>query len=93
MSAPSFKPRLRWRKTWPHIADDFVAEADGHPDSVGRIYRTVGSDETRSWAWSLTAFGAGINRPAVSSGGAPSAREAACQVEDAWFLATRATPA
>ena len=93
MNTTPFMPRLRWRKTWPDVADDFVAEAAGHPDPVGRIYRTVGSDETRRWAWSLTAFGAGIHRPAVSSGGAASPREAARDVEEAWFTATRATPA
>lgn len=80
-------------KTWPDVADDFVAEAAGHRDPVGRIFRAVGNDDARRWSWSLTAFGPGIYRPAVSSGGAATPQDAARNVEDAWFTATRATPA
>lgn len=83
--------RLRWRHTWADKEQDFVAEADGYDGTVGRIYQEVrpGGLDTW-WLWAMNAHGHDISRnfqPLSGHEGTP--RQAAQQVEKAWFLAIK----
>lgn len=82
--------KLRWRHTWEEKDNDFVAEAPGYPDSVGRIYESIipGGTDTH-WFWSMNAHGAFISRAGKNSGYEATPRQAAQQVEKAWFEAIR----
>jgi len=66
--------RLRWRRTWEDKDHDYTAETERGYST--RIYwRATGSPETAGWFWASY----------TSSGTAPTAREAAKAVEDAYF--------
>lgn len=71
---PGIELRLKWRCTWPDREHDFTAETERGYST--RIYwRSTGSPETAGWFWASY----------TSSGTAPTAREAAKAVEDAYF--------
>jgi len=80
---PGIELRLKWRRTWQDKEHDFTAETERGYST--RIYwRSTGSPETAGWFWASY----------TSSGTAPTAREAAKAVEDAYFarLARRPVP-
>ena len=81
---------LNWRQTWPETEADYFALADGYEEAVGRIFKGTGGLLKGIWFWSMTANGPEISRslPALC-GTALSAREAAQQVEGAWYEAIR----
>lgn len=82
--------KLRWRHTWEEKDNDFVAEAPGYPDTVGRIYESIVPGGTGThWFWSMNAHGAFISRAGKNSGYEATPRQAAQQVEKAWFEAIK----
>lgn len=94
-NAPEEIPlRLRWRQTWEDKEADYVAEAPTYKGTVGRIYYVPehhGPQEGR-WFWAFQAFGDHISRNVGKlTGHEDSARAAARQVENAWFLAIKGT--
>ena len=80
--------RLKWRKTWPDREDDYVAAAPTYAGDVGRIYKASGGPGDGQWNWFMQAHGSGIVRSPDQSGTAPSARQAAAEVERVWFRDT-----
>jgi hypothetical protein len=79
--------RLKWRRTWPDIENDFVGlDERAQGGIVGRIIWNK-IHEGEHWTWSMTAFGPGINRPHECHGRLPTPREAAAAVEAAWLNA------
>lgn len=71
---PGIELRLKWRRTWPDREHDFTAETERGYST--RIYwRATGSPETAGWFWASN----------TERGIAPTAREAAKAVEDAYF--------
>ena len=83
---------LKWTKTWEERENDFVARSPVYEDSVGRIYLHEHGAQQGEWSWSFTAHGEGIARPKIHNGMAPSPREAAKAVENAWFAAIKGSP-
>lgn len=83
--------KLRWRHTWEEKDNDFVAEAPGHPDTVGRIYESIKPGGTGThWFWAMNAHGPQVSRNIGKlSGYEDTPRKAARQVEKAWFEAIR----
>ena len=83
--------RLKWHKTWEDRENDFAAEAPAY-GLVGRIYVYTSGPSKGRWIWSLTAHGGDVSRNIGKlSGYAESAREAAKEVENAWFAAIKGT--
>lgn len=82
--------KLHWRHTWEEKDHDYVAEAPGHPDTVGRIYESIVPGGTGThWFWAMNAHGAFISRAGKNSGYEATPRQAAQQVEKAWFEAIK----
>jgi hypothetical protein len=76
--------RLKWRKTWPEVENDFAARTEtGEP--VGRIYRHDTGGSEPSWFWSMHGF-ASAGLKGTARGRAPSPRDAAGEVEREWFV-------
>lgn len=82
--------RLRWRQTWPERENDFVAETGDYQASIGRIYLYDSGPQQGLWFWAFQAFGDDVSRNIGKlTGVEPSAREAAREVERAWFAAIK----
>lgn len=82
--------RLKWRQTWPEKESDFICEVTDYQGSVGRIYLFDTGPQQGSWFWAMQAHGDDVSRNIGKlSGVEPSAREAAREVERAWFAAIR----
>lgn len=82
--------RLRWRHTWEDRESDFVAEAPGYDGPVGRIYESIQPGGTGThWFWAMNAHGDFISRAGKNSGYEATPRQAAQQVEKAWFEAIK----
>jgi hypothetical protein len=77
---PDSALRLRWRKTWPDAADDFVAVLADDEGSC-RVYLHTGVQvEVGRWHWV-----ANLPHRHLASGYASTAREAALAAEAAFF--------
>ncbi|CAM5598653.1 hypothetical protein MAUB1S_10123 [Mycolicibacterium aubagnense] len=85
MANPSeIELKLKWRKTWDNVEDDFVAVGvPGVHGDIGRIYKHAGGPQNARWSWSVYAR---LPTLMLSDGGTEdTAREAAKKVEDLWF--------
>lgn len=86
--------KLKWATTWTDKENDFVAmDRRMKGGVVGRIYHFSEGPTKGKWFWSLTAAGKQLAPvEGQSRGHAYSAKEAAADVEKAWFSSARNVP-
>ena len=85
--------KLKWRRTWSEIDNDFVAIDKRMKDGiVGRIYLFTDGPSKNQWFWALTASGRMIKLPSEDRGYCKYPREAAAKVEAAWFKSVAHLP-
>ena len=100
MSLGDITLRLRWRKTWEDVEDDFIGYVPGLVDTLGRPVRKIGrihiiqgNPHAGEFVWYYQACLPGLPWAALTRGGwEPTAREAAKQIEDIWFRVIVGTP-
>lgn len=70
--------RLKWRKTWPDLDDDFCVDAPVGGATIGRVMMTVGGPKNGQWQWTYQAAIKGLPWQGLEhSGFRPNPREAA----------------